>query len=261
MRRGDIYGFPHHRLRLSHKSLHCAWWSKQDGRFFSLHVRLCVRKNLAFFRICIVTLKVNEYPLVTKRDTHTRIRTCTHIPIVHFVVTMQRQNKAVLLRTQQKKKNTMKWTRMSCDMCACIMSWISMSRARRVIFSQDGVFNQRRYTVFARLDSVSCPIFHCGDTWQDKESTSKPRVYHIHKTIHVHTSTQWPQTAHTPRVRHKSELKCLTARRDYVTITSVCLRVWHKGALLNGAHCLLSVAQSLISGEPSSFKFISWRPL
>lgn len=129
MHQGDISGFPHHHLRLSHKSLHCAWRSKQDGSVLSLYV--CLHAHMCISHLCAYvyreTVKLNEYPLVTKSNTHTRTHTHFYCPFYSD----QTLNKAVLLQT-----HTMKWRRMSCDMCVRIISWISMSRAGWVIFTR-----------------------------------------------------------------------------------------------------------------------------
>lgn len=91
---GDIYGFPHHRLRLSHKSLHCAWWSKQDVWFLSLYAHLCV-----CVKSCIFPYMYRETEWITacdeKRHPH------THTPIVHFIAATK-QGRPV---TAKKKDN------------------------------------------------------------------------------------------------------------------------------------------------------------
>lgn len=76
---GDIYGFPHHRLRLSHKSLHCAWWSKQDGWFLSLYAHLCVCVKILHFSVYVSWDWMNNRLWRKATPTH------THTPIVHFI--------------------------------------------------------------------------------------------------------------------------------------------------------------------------------
>lgn len=138
MWRWYLWLFPHHRLRLPHKSLHCALRSKQDASATALLSYVCVL-CIGISHVCVwvyiygETEKFNEYPLVTKSYTHTHACTHTHTVLYCPFYTDQQPNKAVLLQTKKNKKYIMKWIRMSCNVC--IMSCISMSRAGWVIFT------------------------------------------------------------------------------------------------------------------------------
>lgn len=92
-------------------------------------------------------------------------------------------------------------------------------------------------------DSVSCQKLVTEMTRGEME---KPKSCDLHSlwtqnNKFAHTYTQWPRQWTHPCGTHKFEPNVSRHAAVAVTITSVCVCVWHRGALLSRAHYTLSV--------------------